>query len=63
MKMLFHFTKAHKTTIIRSVPGNSHTAPGTEPSEAQRQACSIKSKRWMEGCRFYYYFIFILLLL
>ena len=52
-----------------SDPGNSHTAPGTEPSVAQRQACSIICLRdgWRDvDCiinNFYYYFIFILLLL
>ena len=69
--MLFHF---HKTTIIRSIPGNSHTEPETEPSQAQ----TFESKtsmpylyrvdlRWGDvDCivnNFYYYLIFILLLL
>ena len=33
-KCYFIFTKAHKTTIIRSIQRNSHTEPETEPSQA-----------------------------
>ena len=38
------FTKAHKATIIQSIPGNSHT----EPHQAQSQGCRD------EGCRLHH---------
>ena len=67
-KMLFHF---HKTTIIRSIPGNSHTEPETEPSQAQdkdKHAVFISCRLKMEGCRlhrqllllFDFYFVVIM---
>ena len=60
----YYFTKAHATTVIRSILGNSHCI---EPSQAQRQACSRWSKRWSDvDCiinNLYFYFLFLILLL